>query len=198
MSNVKSLLFDPVASKLSLLDLDNARLMEDIYTDNGSGWIKIGVVRDPVTRLMSAYLDLVHGWPSSSTGGSSHDHRPQQRHRGLRVGDDWEWLNVIRRHRRTKEEEAEQELPEAGEHRTLQTMGGDDGAWSTTGGGEPRALQNATEATGPVPTFYELVDLLAADIWAAPSAFRPAASLCGMWQSPFDTIIPFESLQVCN
>ena len=64
VSNNQSLLFDAVASKLPLLDLADTRLMEDIYTSNDSGWIKIGVVRDPVTRVVSAYLDLVRSWPS--------------------------------------------------------------------------------------------------------------------------------------
>ena len=196
-SNDRSLLFDPVASDLTLLDLDNARLMEDIYTNNGSGWIKIGVVRDPVTRLLSAYFDLVRASPSLFMGWSSNDHNPRQRHRGLRVGGDWEWFDVIRRRRSTKEDENEGELPEAGDNRRLRTVGGgDEGARPMTRGDEPRALEDATEATGFVPTFEEVLDLLAADIWAAPSAFRPAASLCGMWQSPFDTIIPFETLQV--
>ena len=68
VSNNQSLLFDAVASKLPLLDLADTRLMEDIYTSNDSGWIKIGVVRDPVTRVVSAYLDLVRSWPSGATG----------------------------------------------------------------------------------------------------------------------------------
>ena len=197
VSNDRSLLFDTVASKLTLLDLDNARLMEDIYKANGSGWIKIGVVRDPVTRLLSAYLDFVRAWPSSSMGLSSHDHNLRQPHRGLRAGDDREWFNALRRHRSIEGDEAELDLPEAADHRRPRTVGEDDeGEGPTTSGGALRGLQDSTMPT--VPTFEELLDFLAAEIWTAPSAFRPAASLCGMWQSPFDTIIPFETLQVCD
>ncbi len=51
------MLFDPTASGLSLLDLTDGPLLEKIFRRNGSGWIKVGVVRDPVTRILSAYLD---------------------------------------------------------------------------------------------------------------------------------------------
>lgn len=57
MSNNRTLLFDPAASGLPLLDLTDGPLLEKIYRRNGSGWIKLGVIRDPVTRLLSAYLD---------------------------------------------------------------------------------------------------------------------------------------------
>ena len=53
------MLFDPAASELSLLNVTDGPLLERIYRDNGSGWIKIGVVRDPVTRVLAAYLDHV-------------------------------------------------------------------------------------------------------------------------------------------
>eukprot|EP00903_Cladosiphon_okamuranus_P010491 g9923.t1 len=56
------LLFDPEASELELLDITDGPLMKQIYSDNGSGWIKIAVVRDPVTRVLSAYLDIVRAW----------------------------------------------------------------------------------------------------------------------------------------
>lgn len=62
MSDDWSLLFDPAASKLELLDVTDTSLMTKIYRDNGSGWIKVAVVRDPVTRLLSAYLDIVRTW----------------------------------------------------------------------------------------------------------------------------------------
>ena len=57
-----SLLFDPTDSELELLDVTNGPLMKEIYRDNGSGWIKLAVVRDPVTRLVSAYVDIVRTW----------------------------------------------------------------------------------------------------------------------------------------
>ncbi|CAM9511475.1 unnamed protein product, partial [Laminaria digitata] len=194
VTNDRSLLFDAVASELPLLDLDNMRLMEDIFKDNGSGWIKIGVVRDPVTRLLSAYLDLVQAWPSASTDLPFNGYQQRQPHRGLRVGEDGEWFDAIRRHRSITEGEAEQELPGAGEPLRPRTRGEElEGGGLRGRGDAPRGLQD--EAAPAVPTFDELLDSLASDIWSAPSAFRPAASLCGMWQSPFDTIIPFESLQ---
>ncbi|CAN0138496.1 unnamed protein product, partial [Ectocarpus fasciculatus] len=62
VSNDRSLLFDREASGLELLDTTNGHLMEKIYQENRSGWIKVGVVRDPVTRLLSAYLDLADKW----------------------------------------------------------------------------------------------------------------------------------------
>ena len=196
VSNNQSLLFDAVASKLPLLDLADTRLMEDIYTSNDSGWIKIGVVRDPVTRVVSAYLDLVRSWPSGATGWPSLGDRRRKRHRGLEIGDDRDWLNAIRRFRDLKDEGTHQEQPQAGKHEEVRAGGKDDkekGPRRSTG--TPRGLQDA--AVPSVPTFEELLDLLAEDLWTAPSSFRPAASLCGMWKSPFDTIIPFETLQVC-
>ena len=193
MSNDQSLLFDPVASELPLLDLADTRLMEDIYKDNDSGWIKIGVVRDPVTRLLSAYLDVVYAWVSTRWSALDHDQR--QRRRGLRVPDDWGWFDVIKRHGGLKEDGANQELPNTNDSRIPQNLGeGSEREGPSTSGDALPGMQGG--AVPPVPTFEELLDLLAVDLWAAPSAFRPAASLCGMWKSPFDTIIPFESLQV--
>lgn len=48
-----------------------------------------------------------------------------------------------------------------------------------------------------IPTFAEVVDALTDDPWKAPAAFRPLASLCGQQNSPFDSVIPFERLEVC-
>lgn len=59
MANDRSLLFDPKHSGLPLLDMSKADLMKAIYSEVASRWIKVTVVRDPVTRLLSAYLDLV-------------------------------------------------------------------------------------------------------------------------------------------
>ncbi len=58
----RSLLFDRDASELDFLDVADGPLMRSIYHDNGSGWIKVSVVRDPVTRLLSAYLDVARTW----------------------------------------------------------------------------------------------------------------------------------------
>ncbi|CAM9272261.1 unnamed protein product, partial [Laminaria digitata] len=186
VSNVQSLLFDSVDSELPLLDFTDKQLMEAIYKDNGSGWIKVGVVRDPVTRLLSAYLDLVRSWPSMSTASTSHPDDPNQPHRELRVDDDWEWLDAITKHRGLAGDEVEH--PQAGTW-NKDAKGGE----AHESGDGSRLLQNAAVPT--VPTFEELVDMLEDRPWAAPSAFRPAASLCGMALSPFDSIIPFETLQ---
>ena len=196
VSNDRSLLFDAVASELPLLDWTNTQLMDEIYKSNRSGWIKVGVVRDPVTRLLSAYLDLVRNWPSESTGASSQDQLQHQPHRGLQMLDDWEWFDAIRRHRGLHGNEAEQEQTESGDARKSQTLGedGEEGRLRGSGNG-PRGLQDGPVPSA-VPTFEEMLGLLTTNLWAAPSAFRPAASLCGMWHSPFDTIIPFETLQV--
>ncbi|CAM9444879.1 unnamed protein product, partial [Laminaria digitata] len=195
VSNDQPLLFDTVASELPLLDLTDTRLMEDIYTNNDSGWIKIGVVRDPVTRLLSAYLDLVRNWPSGATGWPSLDHDRRNRHRALRIDDDWEWFDAIRRHRVLKGDMTHQAQTETGNHGEARASGKGVKGVGTRGesGNAVRGLLDVAVPTAP--TFEELLDLLAANIWAAPSAFRPAASLCGMWKSPFDTIIPFETLQ---
>lgn len=48
-----------------------------------------------------------------------------------------------------------------------------------------------------IPTLAEVVDALKDVPWKAPTAFRPLVSLCGQMHSPFDSIIPFERLQVC-
>lgn len=48
-----------------------------------------------------------------------------------------------------------------------------------------------------IPTFAEVVDALKVNPWKAPAAFRPLVTLCGHQHSPFDSVIPFERLQVC-
>ena len=158
--------------------------------------IKIGAVRDPVTRVLSAYLDLIRAWPSGATRWLSLDNDRRENYRGLRIGDDWELFNAIRRLRGSKEEGERERQPEAGKHEDVRAWGNGDEE------GRPRGRGNALRgwqdtAVPTVPTFEELLDLLVAYLWAVPSAFRPAASLCGTWKSPFDTIIPFETLQVC-
>lgn len=53
--------------------------MEEIYRNNGSGWVKIGVVRDPVTRLLSAYLDFTRKWLAAGTAcPSSREYSPSK------------------------------------------------------------------------------------------------------------------------
>ena len=47
-----------------------------------------------------------------------------------------------------------------------------------------------------IPTFAEVVDTLKNRPWKAPMAFRPLVGLCGHQHSPFDSVIPFERLQV--
>ncbi|CAM9205839.1 unnamed protein product [Sphacelaria rigidula] len=71
-------LFDPHESGLALLDTSNRELLERIYAENGSGWVKVAVVRDPVTRLLSAYLDLKRareGQPLSSSSTNNKENK---------------------------------------------------------------------------------------------------------------------------
>lgn len=196
MPHDQSLLFDSVDSNLHLLDVDDKHLMEEIYRDNGSGWIKIGVVRDPVTRLLSAYLDLVRTWPARSKIASSHDHGSQKPHRQLWTDDSGEWFDAVARHRDLAGNECEQQQARADQQHNPRERWSGDRAWGGSRKGDegPRRLQD--EAVPTVPTFEELLYMLEDRLFTAPSAFRPAASLCGMGLSPFDTIIPFETLQV--
>ena len=115
VSDRQPLLFDPAASELVLLDLSDEVLLRKIYSDNGSGWIKIAVVRDPVTRMVSAYLD---------------------------------YLRLL-----------------------------------------------SSENVRLVPTFADVVEYLQHGGHTS-LAFRPASNTCGAQHSPFDIVIPFETLQV--
>ncbi|CAM9342695.1 unnamed protein product, partial [Ectocarpus sp. 13 AM-2016] len=340
VSNDRSLLFDRKASGLELLDATDGHLMEKIYRENGSGWIKIGLVRDPVTRLLSAYLDLADRWREalSPPRGAADDSAPEQssnhdrrrlrqspdegeptgedndRHRqqgGSRdhaplTGSEWDLLDAIvdrrrrRRRRRQRgpgprqEEENEriayeglhdtgrggrndgggvfggeggsgsrnegtdnqgganasggrgadgrllqgERRPDAAdqrvevnnddgrevspEHHPLRHREMEEGAerrffwqgsggWDGTGaagedGGDRSAVGGGGGGGGDgggdgdgddigVPTFVEVVETLKADVWGGPVAFRPAVSLCGQRNSPFDSVIPFERLQ---
>ncbi len=71
-------------------------------------------------------------------------------------------------------------------------------------GGRPSSWKDSTNSRATddddrldVPTFKELVQALRVKVFRAPTAFRPAASLCGQNFSQFDVAIPFERLQVC-
>lgn len=253
------MLFDPVTSGLPLLDASDGDLMTKIFADNGSGWIKVGVVRDPVTRLLSAYLDFVYrggggnadsSWykPAlplpSNNNSSSNSNNNGRRRRGLhhegardlaRHGDGRE------RRRRQEEEEEAWKDGAAGEMEKEEKRGpdqkvGTQGEAEGEGEGkadEPEArtadqedggrgrgtrdLRDERDETAEgaisldkgaeegreeggdadvVPTFEQLVDALKIGLSKAPVAFRPMSRLCGMKQSPFDTIVPFETLQV--
>eukprot|EP00903_Cladosiphon_okamuranus_P010490 g9922.t1 len=263
-----SLLFDPEDSELELLDVTDGPLMKKIYSDNGSGWIKIAVVRDPVTRLLSAYLDIARTWraglrnqklklekerqsgpPSPAMGAAggtmqeqspgNHDLMRQLWHaegstrevqpRGdggkeLLFGgtsSEWELFDVILEHRRHRQEGGTARSgndpamtvkndihQEAHEEKGDSWDGWNDpfeDAEQPPGGGEwaeghaNRALDagDSLLRDGVVffPTFAEVVEALKDKPWKAPAAFRPIVSLCGMRNSPFDSIIPFERLQ---
>lgn len=191
-----SLLFDVVESKLPVLDLSNAPLMNKIYKDNGSGWIKIGVVRDPVTRLLSAYLDLVQTWQNIENKSPTDIYGQHQPHRGLSIADTLEWFDIIRRHRDLKGDETKQHIESRGkEHIISRSLVKD----NDDRGESDEASRRLQEAAGrKIPTFKELLDVLDVHLWKAPLAFRPVSGQCGMGLSSFDTIIPFETLQVCN
>lgn len=198
MPDVHSLLFDPVSSQLPLLNVNDKAVMDKIYRDNGSGWIKIGVVRDPVTRLLSAYLDLVQTWSDKETRTASEYYGPDQPHRGLEIDDDWEWIDVIRRHRGLTEDDFQQQNRlDAEERRSPISTGGEKNKRKRGGESGHRSRQLRDDTSSNAPSFEEMLKMLEVHSWAAPAAFRPAARTCGMGQSPFDSIIPFETLQVC-
>ena len=204
VSNDPELLFDPAASELSLLDVTNASLMNSIYKDNDGGWIKIGVVRDPVTRLVSSYLGYFH--LAESTRSS-----PDGGRRGLR-NEDLKWFEGVSslrgfrllRRRGAEEEVMQQEIVTRDvRERSAHRRGSDardllekrnttlrfkkDPRGSLVAKGIVRSI---------VPTFSDLVEGLEASMASAPTAFRPISTLCGMMMSPFDSVIPFENLQV--
>lgn len=296
VSDDPSLLFDRELSGLPVLDVTDGQLMRDIFKDGDSGWIKIGVVRDPVTRLLSAYLDLVRAWrsiltPSSVSTPSSQGHRYRRRRRrrlragaeesgddgggsgagggdgrggwigaeegrrwrgeggnpeemgveavsagaegvGLREGERWtgdgggegeDWES-----RRGGSREEIEELEWGWEWQEVQgdEEGGDGGwgewrgsgedgrrldeknlpffftnpiKWNGGGGGEGGGDGDGDEHKGEdfvIPTFGELVDALAADVWRAPPPFRSLANMCGARHSALDAVIPFERLEV--
>ncbi|CAN0189359.1 unnamed protein product [Ascophyllum nodosum] len=203
VSNDPELLFDPAASELSLLDVTNASLMNSIYKDNDGGWIKIGVVRDPVTRLVSSYLGYFH--LAESTRSS-----PDGGRRGLR-NEDLKWFEGVSslrgfrllRRRGAEEEVMQQEIVTRDvRERSAHRRGSDardllekrnttlrfkkDPRGSLVAKGIVRSI---------VPTFSDLVEGLEASMASAPTAFRPISTLCGMMMSPFDSVIPFENLQ---
>lgn len=138
--------------------------MNRIFRDNGSGWVKIGFVRDPVTRLLSAYLDLVRTLLWNQMQGRQHE----------RSGSS----NEPDQHRLSKEE------------RLRMTEGWAARYWRRTW------YQSGTRDEIKIPTFAEVLKVLYMDVREAPPAFRPVSSLCGATFSPFDAIIPFETLKV--
>ena len=204
VSNDPELLFDPAASELSLLNVTDASLMYSIYKDNGGGWIKIGVVRDPITRLVSSYLDYLH--VAESTRSS-----PDGGRRGLR-DEDLEWFEGVSnlrrfrplRRRSAEEKVTQQEIVTRGVRETRVHRGNGEVRGllkkrNTTlhfekGAGGSLAVKGI--AGFIVPTFSDLVEALEASMASAPTAFRPISKLCGMIMSPFDSVIPFETLQV--
>ncbi|CAM9540049.1 unnamed protein product, partial [Ectocarpus fasciculatus] len=337
-----SLLFDRDASELELLDTTDGQLMKEVYSDNGSGWIKIAVVRDPVTRLLSSYLDLTDTWragrtpqrqPSDNAPQQSDDHNrrrlwqwrleagptDEDRRQGPGGGGqahsagtrrEWEFFDLIVDRRRVRrqlqlglrlgqsrgregnayEHFNESEQGGSGEARSLEGSGKRDGNETSTtllavketadlvgaelnvvsrrsahglrqaeeqgqsvaadGGqplrniqnddqlrrhGRPNKLRRASEHARlhrelqkqshfiwedpgakhgdhnldnddvgdggdavRMPTFMEVLEALKTDVWSAPVAFRPVASLCGQRSSPFDSVIPFERLQTTS
>lgn len=146
------LLFDPIESELPLLNVANTGLMEAIYRDNHGGWIKIAVVRDPMTRLVSAYLEFVYALYLSLHNVKDHDWQNERNNL-----DYINWLN---------------------------------NAYSGV------RAQGSQTAGAIIPSFMELINALEKNMSSAPSVFRPVASLCGIQHSLFDTIIPFETLEV--
>lgn len=219
--NDSALLFDPVASGLALLDLEDVSTMTKIYRENRSGWIKIGIVRDPVTRILSSYFDLVQNAQRKAAAVEAAetaetatspppDHDRRHRHRRLREGhrnwlqDSWRWLRQWGREGYGGKVEsaggvnARQKGQEDGVGGRLKSEQSDPARRLVSE--EPAEAEAEAEgeqsAAVVIPTFEEVVDGLMTKMAHASPKFRPVSSLCGMRYSPFDTIIPFESLQV--
>lgn len=205
MSDNTSLLFDPASSALPLLNVSDGDLMEKIYADNGSGWIKVGIVRDPVTRFLSAYLDLVcSGGSDSAWFQSTQLLRPNNSSISSSSNNNGETRRRLS-HEDTQDEERVRRL----QHKYIEGSRGDHMRRVGRNTLEERnkmadAERIDKDATGReggghhvvVPTLEEVVNALETSLSKPPVAFRPMSSLCGMQQSPFDTIIPFETLQV--
>lgn len=243
-SYVPSLMLDPATSGLPLLNVSDGDLMKKIYAENGSGWIKVGVVRDPITRLLSAYLDLVRGggadssWYKNDSNNdrrsrrflhedgqdlAKHDggRRPRHQRKRWRHGGVGGLGNGTKGKKEAEKREpdeqvetqgeAEGEREERADETGTRTAGREDeqrgGARDSQGGrdGSADGARLDKDAEGGlragsdadvIPTFEELVDALETSFPKLPAAFRPMSTLCGMRPSSFDTIVPFETLQV--
>ncbi|CAB1121525.1 unnamed protein product [Ectocarpus sp. CCAP 1310/34] len=165
VSNNRSLLFDREASEMTLLDTTDGQSMKEIFSDNGSGWIKIAVVRDPVTRLLSSYLDLVDTWRAGLILHQQSSINDPQVRRQRQLG-------LFLEQSDGREGKAYEVFHNSGQN------------GNRDGGDAVR-----------VPTLVEVLEALRTDVWSAPVAFRPVSSLCGQRSSPFDSVIPFERLQ---
>lgn len=170
ISDNYSLLMDPVMSKIPLLDISNTSLMREIFKDNNSGWIKIGVVRDPITRLLASYFDLV-----TRISYSMDD-------------NDWGWLRS-----KGKRKLQNDGFDETYSNQTSFSNANNIPPWLLT---ENKSLGKEAEPWYVIPTFAELVDSLVQNLSGAPSAFQPVSTMCGLSYSTFDSIVPFETLQV--
>lgn len=177
--------------------------MNSIYRHNDGGWIKIGVVRDPITRLVSSYLDYVHALASTRSPSDG-------AHRGLRA-QDLEWFEGISGRRRLRmHDTADYDPRKNGKNdifsemsdgqyvngsRKLSPKEGSTALHFERTDGDGGALK--MEIVGPIlPTFPDLVEALENSMNSAPPAFQPICDMCGMRYSPFDSVIPFETLEV--
>lgn len=136
------------------------------------------------------------------------DHRPERKYQRERRRQ-WRQESVLSDPRKSGDESADGvhhrkaffwegpggwNGPAAAERTTgiRESGGGVGGGWTAAGDGDRG--DGGVEAG--IPTFSEVLVALKKDMWSAPVAFRPAVSLCGQRNSPFDSIIPFERLQV--
>lgn len=179
------MLFDPLESGLPLLDVSNVTLMTDIYKSAHSGWITIGVVRDPVTRLLSLYFDLVQTLEhmrieirnnNCERCNSEQEYREQKRMSTAKLKS-----NMTN----TKRETSDSNILFSRTESYLTWLG------ITSGFGRFEARRDIT-----IPSIAEVLEALEANNPNTPQAFRPMSTMCGMSKSPFDTIVPFETLQV--
>lgn len=183
-TNDRLLLFDPVKSELPLLDVSNTVLMTDIYKRIHSGWITIGVVRDPVTRLLSLYIHFVQSINRQRGEMYNIDKEQCERENSPRKREMQNITGEIHRasNRPRKAKEITNRCTEAGD----ETRHGMDNDQYTGKAGRP----------SNIPTIAAILDRLAENRSSLPPAFRPVSTMCGMSESPFDVFIPFETLQV--
>lgn len=183
-TNDRLLLFDPVKSELPLLDVFNAALMTDIYKSKHSGWITIGVVRDPVTRLLSLYIHFVRTidrqWGemySSIDQAQCQEKKAEKQETQITTGEIQRASNIPR--------EDLGIAKRCTEARDKAKLGVDSDQYT-----------EKTRMPPKIPTIAEILDRLAENRSSLPPAFRPISTMCGMSKSPFDVLIPFETLQV--
>lgn len=224
-ANYYSLLFDPTASGITLLDKDDEELLKQIFWANWPGWIKIAVVRDPITRLLSAYLDLARTRESNAniqpprgrrleeTRGAREDSSMEPASENallskirLRGGQSSDTVSGCLGQRTEGCNEDEDALVGGYDEDGLGVQGtaslqgkrmlGGDGVHTQWKKQESHTTIFDEHEHGPMMPFGDFVEALKRQMQQAPPAFRPLSSMCGLRHAEYDSIIPFEKLQV--